>query len=592
MLEAARAYRDRGLSVIPACRPTDAGCSCSWHRHEPEDAGKQPLVKWEPYQLEAPHVDQVDEWWSRSPEANIGIVTGAVSKLVVFDADSDEGIASLDALRVPRSTWISRTGRGLHVFLRHPGVGTKIGNRAGLRPKLDVRGDGGYVLAPPSRHRSGRDYEWITGPGDVTLAEIQPTLLALLTGAATNGGPESPTTTAEIPEGQRNDTLYKLARALFRRGLGLGSVVLALLEENRRRCRPPLSECEVRAIAEHAGTQPHRPDFTTAQGAITDDLDLVSIGQLLGEPDTGPAWLVEKRLPAAGLGLLAAKPKGGKSTLARVLAMCVARGTPWLGHATTRGPVVYLALEEKRHEVRDHFQALGATSADPIFILCAAAPVDALARLRREAERRRPALIIIDTLFKLVRIEDGNDYAIVTAALEPLLTLARETGAHVLAVHHLGKGERGDGDAILGSTAIFAAVDTVLLLKRSARYRTLSSIQRYGDDLEEITLALDPVTREVTAGVARDQADLAEASRLILEALAGATNPMTEAELDAAVECRTGVRRKALRGLVGTGTVVRMGRGGKTDPFMYSCSHPIPGNQGTRSLFPDLSAEA
>jgi hypothetical protein len=121
MLEAARAYRDRGLSVIPTCRPTDAGCSCSWHRHEPEDAGKRPLVKWEPYQIDAPPVDQIDEWWTHSPDANVAIVTGAVSNLVVFDADSDEGIASLDALFVPRSTWVSRTGRGLHVFLRHPG---------------------------------------------------------------------------------------------------------------------------------------------------------------------------------------------------------------------------------------------------------------------------------------------------------------------------------------------------------------------------------------------------------------------------------------------------------------------------------------
>ena len=327
----------------------------------------------------------------------------------------------------------------------------------------------------------------------------------------------------------------------------------------------------------------HRNGFGQAQPApaSTDEgLGLVPIGELLGESDTGPAWLVDKRLPSAGLGLLAAKPKGGKSTTARVLALRVARGEPWLGFATTRGPVIYLALEEKRSEVRGHFKALGATSAEPIFILCATAPIDALARLRREAERRCPALIIVDTLFKLIRIDDGNDYALVTAALEPLLTLARETGSHVLAVHHLGKGERGDGDAILGSTAIFASVDTVLLLKRSARYRTLSSIQRYGDDLEEITLRLDPVTRDVTAGPPRDEADLAEASRLIIEALTAAAGPMTEAELDAAVECRTGIRRKALRGLVGT-EIVRTGRGGKTDPFLYSCSHPIPGNTGT-----------
>jgi hypothetical protein len=126
--------------------------------------GKRPLVKWEPYQLEPAHADQVDEWWRQWPDANVAIVTGVVSGLVVLDADGPEGVAALDALAVPRRTWIARTGRGVHVFLRHPGGEVRIPNRAGLRPKLDVRGDGGYVVAVPSLHRSGRTYEWATAP--------------------------------------------------------------------------------------------------------------------------------------------------------------------------------------------------------------------------------------------------------------------------------------------------------------------------------------------------------------------------------------------------------------------------------------------
>jgi len=91
-----------------------------------------------------------------------------------------------------------------------------------------------------------------------------------------------------------------------------------------------------------------------------------------------------------------------------------------LGFSTTQGPVIYLALEEKRQEVRDHFRALGATPADAIYLMCEPAPADALVRLRREAEQRRPVLIIIDPLFKFVRVprDGGNDYATMTAALE------------------------------------------------------------------------------------------------------------------------------------------------------------------------------
>ncbi len=299
-------------------------------------------------------------------------------------------------------------------------------------------------------------------------------------------------------------------------------------------------------------------------------LGLVTLGELLAEPNEAHKWVLEGRLPAGGLGLLAGKPKAGKSTLARCLAHAVARGEPCLGFTTIRGPVIYLALEEKRAEIREHFRALGGTDDEQIFVLCAAAPLDALERLRREAETRHPVLIIIDPLFRFVRVHDGNDYATMTAALEPLLVLARETSACVLLVHHLGKGQRNDGDNVLGSTAIFGAVDSALLMKRGLKYRTLLSIQRYGEDLEEITLALDPITRTVTAGGTLAAAEQADAERRILKFLAGTSTPVTEAEIADGVVCRTQPLRAALRALVAAGKVGRSGRGGKADPFQYA----------------------
>src|SRR5262249_16994402 len=148
---------------------------------------------------------------------------------------------------------------------------------------------------------------------------------------------------------------------------------------------------------------------------------------------------------------------------------------------------------------------------------------DGLIQLRNAADREKPVLIIVDPLFRFTRIRDGNDYAAVTSALEPLHALARETGAHVLAVHHAGKGDKQGGDAVLGSTALFAGVDTLLIMKRNDKYRTLSSIQRYGTDLEEITLEYDNETRTLSAGVARSEADLREAERAIREFLKNQT---------------------------------------------------------------------
>src|SRR5207248_86713 len=88
----------------------------------------------------------------------------------------------------------------------------------------------------------------------------------------------------------------------------------------------------------------------------------------------------------------------------------------------------------------------------------------------------------------------------VSRAFEPLLELARTTGCHILCVHHLGKSDRSGGDAILGSTALFGAVDAALLMKRRDGLRTLETIQRYGDDLPETVIKLDPETGCISIG--------------------------------------------------------------------------------------------
>ncbi len=592
MVDAALEYATRGIAVFPVWS-VDAEGRCGCGARDCQNAGKHPLGALVPHGLKDATADAatIRQWWRKYPDANIGVPTGAASGLVVLDADGGDGLASLKALGTPATTWLAKTGRGWHQFFRHPGDGVAIGNRAGLCPDLDVRGDGGYVVVPPSQHASGRRYAWLTAPDGLDLAALPENVVKLLTTPATNGNGLRYSDPREIREGQRNDTLYRVGRGLVAKGLSREAVKAALAAENRARCQPPLPDDEVEAIAEHVVTQPGRPGFAPASGegangADADGLGLVALGDLLSEPDEQHTWVVHDRLPAGGFGLLAGKPKAGKSTLARCLALRVARGEPWLGFATTPGAVVYLALEEKRAEVRDHFRALGATADDRIHIMFGSAPADALARLRREAERLRPALIVVDPLFRFVRVkaEHGNDYAAMTAALEPLMTLARETGACVLAVHHLGKGERSDTDAILGSTAIFGAVDTALIMKRGERYRTLSSTQRYGADLDEITVDLDAATRDVIAGPPRTEAEAADVGRRIADLIAGADGPMAEAEIDGAIECRRQVWKRALDDLVARGRIVRMGRGRRGDPFRYCCSPKYPGIPEQKSV--------
>ena len=332
--------------------------------------------------------------------------------------------------------------------------------------------------------------------------------------------------------------------------------------------------------------------------ACTRALPLTSLAELLNEPDESTPWLVEQRLPIGGLSLLCGKPKAGKSTLARTLALAVARGYAWLGMPTVQGAVLYLALEEKRSQVRKHFHMMGATGDEAVHIFCAPSPTDGLTQLRAATERDKPALVIVDPLFRFTRVRDCNDYAVVTSALEPLLTLARQTNAHVLAVHHLGKGERDGGDGILGSTAIFAAVDTALILKRSEKYRTLSSIQRYGEDLEEVTLSMNPDTGLISIGPSRKEAEEEAVADLILDYLATQAEPVEESVIQEHVESRKGIKVKALRRLVDQEKIIRQGVGKKGNPYTYSKAGflvpPIyrePGNQNPKNHTSPCSSE-
>ena len=303
--------------------------------------------------------------------------------------------------------------------------------------------------------------------------------------------------------------------------------------------------------------QPARMVFTT-------------LDDLLAEPDEAVSWVWDGILPTGGLSVIAAKPKAGKSTFARNLAHCVVQGLPFLDREVLQGPVLYCAFEEKRGEVRKHFRLMGTRG--PLYLFINVAPPDAMKRLEEAVVRSKPVLVIIDTLFKLCRIKDGNDYSQAITAIEPLLKLARESSAHLATVHHAGKGERQGGDSILGSTGIFASVDTAVIIKRGEKYRTVHTTQRYGEDMEEATLKWDSERKMVSLGESREEEDRGSMEGAILQFLQGQEDPLTEAVIDEAVEGRTALKRKALRSLVNKGEVERTGKGGKNDPFKYSCS--------------------
>ncbi len=321
----------------------------------------------------------------------------------------------------------------------------------------------------------------------------------------------------------------------------------------------PLYQPQIEGVTRVASNQANRGNRA---------LVLTSLSDLLAEPAEAIDYVIDGLLITGGVSLLIAKPKVGKSTLARNAGLCVARGQPFLNRLTAEGPVVYLALEEKRTEVRRHFARMDAME-EPIFIHVGSAPQDALEELQGAIATHLPVLAIIDPLFKLVRFRDGNDYTEVSRAMEPLIELARSTGCHLLCVHHQGKGERSGGDAVLGSTALFGAVDTLLVMKRNTDgQRTLETIQRYGEDMPATLMQLDSVTGIISAGGDVALLKLEETESAILNVLSGELLP--EIEIRNRVKGNESLTAKALRDLVAKGQVRRNGTGKKGDPYFYS----------------------
>lgn len=145
-LDRALAYWRRGLSVIAVPRPSA--------QHD----GKVPTMAWREYQTRLPTEDEIRAWFA-APQ-NIAVVCGAISGVVVIDGDSPEAVRWITK-HLPYTPWQTQTSRGFHLWYRYPDV--RVPNRARIETRdgrlaIDVRGDGGYVIAPGSMHASGATY--------------------------------------------------------------------------------------------------------------------------------------------------------------------------------------------------------------------------------------------------------------------------------------------------------------------------------------------------------------------------------------------------------------------------------------------------
>jgi putative DNA primase/helicase len=244
LLDAALEYARMGWQVF-ACHST----------------GHHPLVKRGFYEATT-DTDVIKSWWTRWPDAAIGLRTGQESGMFAIDVDPRHGgDVSMEMLetehgQLPETVESQTGGGGRHLLFAWPGrpVPCSVGK---VGRGIDTRGDGGYIIAPPSDHESGRQYCWMFGqePGERPMAEAPCWLLKMIEQDAPVGPVASgePVAGEEIPEGYRNKTLASQAGYMRQIGLTADEIAPALQAINLHRCNPPLEAAEVDRIAASIG---------------------------------------------------------------------------------------------------------------------------------------------------------------------------------------------------------------------------------------------------------------------------------------------------------------------------------------------------
>ena len=578
-----------------------------------------------------PYLQELDDWYRTDQNPGIGVVCGAVSgnlECLDFDRHSaydefierarETGLSELvDRIE---AGYLERTPKGRHWLWRCSEISgnTKLANNEDQEVLIETRGEGGYVIVAPSSgsiHPSGEPYELLSG-SIKTIAAITPEERGLLLDLARSFdyvarradlrpsesdfrpgdhfNAEATWSELLVPEGWQEIYTRNGITYWRRPGKTIGISASSGLGEDLFYVFTTSTIFDGNAAYSKFGAYAllrHQGDYSAAAAALradgfgaptpipladpADASPLASAGfhfsswsELLAEPEETQSWLWDQTLATSSISILVSRPKVGKSTLARSIAVAVATGGQLLGREVAQGTILYLqfSAEGKRSELRQSLERAGVQLNDRIWIYTGPTVESPIEALEAALAHHRPNLVVIDTMIRWVPVSDANDYTEMSRVTEAIATMARMSGSHIMMLHHASKADRDAGDAVLGSTAIFGSVDTLLAMRSREGRRTLESRQRYGNDMEEMVLELDQGTGLLMAAGSLEEVE----QRDVREAILGhAQDGMSRQQIVDGVEGKAIFISKALRQLVTEGYLERLGAGTRSDPTVY-----------------------
>ncbi len=404
----------------------------------------------------------------------------------------------------------------------------------------------------------------------------------------------------EISEGERSDQLIRLAGGMRRQNADYETILAALVSMNETRCFPPLDDEDVQGIARSAMRYDAEPDAIKPKATdVFQPVEVVEkprekhefVKTTGGEMPTmvvpEQMWLLDGMIPRSESSLLLAKPKVGKSTFARALAVAVATGQDFLGREVESGPVIYVMFpnEGSKREAKTEFGRLGLYDhelASNLHFWYDPPPDmtkdEMILDLAMDAAAIRPTLIVIDTLQGIVQAKDLNDYSGVHRALKPLGRIAQASGSHLMYLHHEPKGQRNEYadpiEAALGSTALGGSVDAAMRIVRDEeehQTRYLAVRGREGIEFAPHVLGVDPDTHIPFLGAEATSHRNSGLQNEVLTAFREIQGEAKAGDIRAITGHKTKTVYEALKALVDQGAVIRTGNGSTT---RYQLANP------------------
>lgn len=478
MKDKALEYQANGLSVIPL-----------------QPRGKTPLISWSEFQNRRATEKEVNEWFKQYPDANIGIVTGKVSGIIVIDVDSEEAMQLVKEKGMPKTPMV-KTAKGYHFYCKYSEGVRNFQKRADLSG-IDLRAEGGYVVAPLSVHETGHIYKWVEGHEleTLSLADLPEWVLAK------NKFEKIPLNELYkgVPEGERNNSLTRLVGSWASDGLTLEGCLKDSFLVNSKN-QPPLPDDEVEAVVKSIFDKHHRELVShTPTTSIVIEKKYFTIDQLKSLKAKEVDWIWEGYLAKGYITLLSGWPKAGKTTLLFQLIKAILGKQAFLELKTKLDGKILIITEENSQFYKIRVEEAGLSGNDvlilPGFEVDCYTKEKVLEQIGLAINKEGASLIILDTLGEFWGVMEENSAPVVQEALKRFRTIAQLDNVALLLIHHLRKADGDYGTAHRGSGALLGAVDIGLELKYTKdnvrNRRTITSKSRFHQTPEELMIVWD-----------------------------------------------------------------------------------------------------